>query len=359
MGYISPSVLAEVEQVNLSPLDSYLYSINPLLKPQWVASVLPTALVAVHHDEAGRRLHTQIIQKFLNLMEEKSYFLKPKKCQFKKDSMEILGWLVGGGKIQIDPTKVKGISEWPKELKNKEEVRCTLGVLDYQWPFIHGFSSITQLLHDLTKKDTPFKWTPTCMKALDTLIKHVTSKLVLWHPDPSCAYELEVDMLSFALGSILFQRDDTGKCCVMAYHSQALTPSEQNYAVGDREFLAMIEGLKCNRHLIMGSPHKLMLYTDHNNLHFYHYPQKLNWHIAQYIAFLANFNLEIRHLPGWHNQVDLLSRCPDYDNGTQDNKDITALPDSLFINLIETTALDKQIKEQQHEDKKLLERWDK
>jgi RNase H-like domain found in reverse transcriptase len=85
-----------------------------------------------------------------------------------------------------------------------------------------------------------------------------------------------VDTSSFALGSILFQKDDFGKRQAVAYHSRALTPFEQNYAVGDREFLAMIEGLKQNRHLVMGSPHKLTLYTDHDNLRFYHHPQKLN-----------------------------------------------------------------------------------
>jgi RNase H-like domain found in reverse transcriptase len=101
-------------------------------------------------------------------------------------------------------------------------------------------------LHDLTKKDVPFIWTPACTEALDTLIRCVTSEPVLWHPDPSCAYELEVDASSFALGSILFQRDNNNKHRVVAYHSRALTPSEWNYAVRDREFLAMIEGLKCN-----------------------------------------------------------------------------------------------------------------
>jgi hypothetical protein len=35
------------------------------------------------------------------------------------------------------------------------------------------------------------------------------------------------------------------------------------------------------------------------------------------------------------------------------------LPDSLFINLIEATALDKQIKEQQNKDKELLKEWEK
>jgi Integrase zinc binding domain len=38
---------------------------------------------------------------------------------------------------------------------------------------------------------------------------------------------------------------------------------------------------------------------------------------------------------------------------------VTALPDSLFIKLIESTALDKQIRNQQHLDKELLEKWDK
>jgi hypothetical protein len=121
----------------------------------------------------------------------------------------------------------------------------------------------------------------------------------------------------------------------------------------------MIEGLKHNRHLVMGSPHKLMLYIDHDNLCFYRHPQKLNQQVAHYIAFLADFNLEIKHLPGRHNQADPLSRCPDYDDGSQDNEEVTALPDSLFINLIESTALDKQIKDQQCLDKELLERWDK
>jgi Integrase zinc binding domain len=57
--------------------------------------------------------------------------------------------------------------------------------------------------------------------------------------------------------------------------------------------------------------------------------------------------------------VDPLSRCPDYDDGSQDNEEVTALLDSLFINLIQATALDKQIKEQQYLDKELLEKWDK
>jgi hypothetical protein len=109
----------------------------------------------------------------------------------------------------------------------------------------------------------------------------------------------------------------------------------------------------------MGLPHKLMLYMDHDNLCFYQHPQKLNQQVACYIAFLADFNLEIKHLPGHCNQADPLSRCPDYDDRSQDNKEVMALPNSLFINLIKSMALNKQIKDQQCLDKELLEKWDK
>jgi Integrase zinc binding domain len=81
--------------------------------------------------------------------------------------------------------------------------------------------------------------------------------------------------------------------------------------------------------------------------------------VVHYIAFLVDFNLEIKHLPGRRNQADPLSRRPDYDDGSQDNEEVTALPDSLFIKLIESTALDKQIRNQQRLDKELLEKWNK
>jgi hypothetical protein len=156
-----------------------------------------------------------------------------------------------------------------RTLKSVEEVRKTLGVLGYQQPFIQGFASIARPLHDLTKKGTPFIWTERCTEALDELITRVTTEPVLWHPNPAKPYELEVDASAFALGSILYQRDDNNKQRAVAYHSKALNAAERNYSIGDREFLAIIEGLKRVRHLVMGSPHKLTIYTDHNNLCYY------------------------------------------------------------------------------------------
>jgi hypothetical protein len=134
---------------------------RPLLQkyPENLGNYMDDWWIAMANDEEGKELHKRIVHKFLDKMEECSYFLKPKKCQFEKEEMEILGWLVGGGRVHIDPAKVKGISEWPRTLRSVEEVRKMLGVLGYQRPFIQGFASIARPLHNLTKKGTQFCWT--------------------------------------------------------------------------------------------------------------------------------------------------------------------------------------------------------
>jgi hypothetical protein len=58
--------------------------------------------------------------------------------------MDLLGLKVGaGGNLSIDPAKLEGIKNWPRVLKSKEEVRRTMGVLQYQRAFIPGFSHIS------------------------------------------------------------------------------------------------------------------------------------------------------------------------------------------------------------------------
>jgi len=50
-------------------------------------------------DQEGRALHKQITYELFDLLEKKSYFLKLEKCQFKQESMDLLGWTVGNREI--------------------------------------------------------------------------------------------------------------------------------------------------------------------------------------------------------------------------------------------------------------------
>ena len=69
--------------------------------------------------------------------------------------------------------------------------------------------------------------------------------------------------------------------------------------------------------------------------------------MAQYIAALGDYNLELKHLPGVKNWADRLSRWPNHDQGGEDNNAVTAIPNELFARVKANTAFDKQVHIQQ------------
>ena len=158
---------------------------------------------------------------------------------------------------------------------------------------------------------------------------------------------------------MLIQWDKNSKRRKIRYYSKALNETEQNYNILDREFMSVVFGLRNWRHLLVGSPHKVVVYTDHANLQYYQHLQKINQRVAQYISTLADYNLELRHLPRVKNQADPLSRQPDHDDGSNDNKHITALPNELFAQVIKTMAVDQQIRQDQIQNSVLIDQWQK
>jgi hypothetical protein len=90
--------------------------------------------------------------------------------------------------------------------------------------------------------------------------------------------------------------------------------------------------------------------VDHANLLHYRHPQKVNRRIARYILTLADYNILLQHQPGSQNQADALSRRPDYDQGEEDNKEVTLLPPYLFRDAIRSAALNALIEESQEID---------
>jgi hypothetical protein len=79
--------------------------------------------------------------------------------------------------------------------------------------------------------------------------------------------------------------------------------------------------------------------------------------MARYISTMADYNLELKHLPGPKNHADPLSRRPDFDDGSSDNEQVVALPNEVFVKVIETTALDQQIIQCQHQNLETIEIW--
>ena len=55
--------------------------------------------------------------------------------------------------------------------------------------------------------------------------------------------------------------------------------------------------------------------------------------------YRSDYNFELKHITGTANHADTLSQRPDYDDGSDDNEQIVALPDHLFLCQVTTASL--------------------
>jgi hypothetical protein len=167
---------------------------------------------------------------------------------------------------------------------------------------------------------------------------------------------LEVDASQYATGAILYQKNEEGHLCPVGYHSHTLNEAECGYNIHDQELLAVIRGLRNWQHILLSSPHQMIVYTDHVNLTYYRQPQRINRRVARYLVDLAEYDFVLVHKPGKVNHADHLSWHPGYNMGMHGNEDVLVLPDCLFINAMQLGGLEAEVVEQQR-DRPEINNW--
>ena len=76
---------------------------------------------------------------------------------------------------------------------------------------------------------------------------------------------------------------------------------------------------------------KVKVHMDHTNLLLWKNPGDHNRRVAQWHAELMEYNFKLVHIFRKKNgHMDTLSRHPDYDQGDNDNKNLTVLPPKFF-----------------------------
>ena len=57
----------------------------------------------------------------------------------------------------MDPVKIASVKEWPTP-KNVTQVQSFMGFVNFYRGLIPSFSHVASLLHQLMKKDEPWRW---------------------------------------------------------------------------------------------------------------------------------------------------------------------------------------------------------
>ena len=124
--------------------------------------------------------------------------LKLKKCEFFRQSVTYLGYIISSSGISTDPEKVRALLDWP-EPRTKTDIRGFLGLCNFYKTFFPAYSHIAAPLIDCTKNTSPNEFDslpPAALQSFHTLRAYWSNPANLGALDPTQPVELYTDCSS-------------------------------------------------------------------------------------------------------------------------------------------------------------------
>jgi hypothetical protein len=248
-----------------------------------------------------------ILEAVLKLGETFGLKFNADKSIFGVDSITHVGFVVNSKGVQVDPLRLEALRELeaPKSMKG---VQSVLGIWNYIRNFIPNFSSRALPLTDLVgtkKKAKAFVWTDKCQAAFDDLKAATLDTNLLSNIDYNKQIFIRCDSSQFGAGAVLFQFDEQGRECPIAYASRKYTLAERNYCTFQQEAAAVVWSLEKFSNFHQG--HHVIVQSDHKNLSWIKktaMPQLTRWRLR-----LQDFDFSLEYYEGAKNVVaDGLSR---------------------------------------------------
>lgn len=260
--------------------------------------------------------HTENIKKIFQTLESANVKIQLDKCEFYKNQVEFLGFIVSADGIKTNPSKVKSILEFPYP-KTLRDLRSFLGLSGYYRRFVKDYAGIAKPLTSLLRGEEGRVSSSASRKKavqLDTEAIEAFEKIkrtlasddtLLMYPNFNKEFHLTTDASNFAIGAVLEQDNRP-----ITFISRTLSKTEENYATNEKEMLAIVWALGSLRKYLYGSA-KVKIFTDHQPLTFSLNNKNHNSKMKRWKSFLEEYNYQLIYKPGKTNIVaDALSRAP-------------------------------------------------
>ncbi|KAL4011397.1 hypothetical protein IC575_028455 [Cucumis melo] len=128
--------------------------------------------------------HEEHLHQVLETLRANKLYAKFSKCEFWLRKVTFLGHVVSSEGVSVDPAKIEAVTNWTRP-STVSEIRSFLGLAGYYRRFVEDFSRIASPLTQLTRKGTPFVWSPACERSFQELKQKLVTAPVLTVPDGS------------------------------------------------------------------------------------------------------------------------------------------------------------------------------
>ena len=196
--------------------------------------------------------------------------LKPSKCEFFRSRISYLGHIISAAGIEMDPKKIEAVKNWMTPT-TVTDVRSFLGFTNHYQRFIKGYARVANPLNALesgdnaNKKKAAVNWTDNCQRAFEKLKDLCTDSPILACTNYKKPFQLQTDASDLGLGAVSYQKSDDCWQRVIAYASQGLSHTEQNYPTHKLEFLVLKWAVTDRFHKYLYGE-QFDVYTDNNPL---------------------------------------------------------------------------------------------
>lgn len=260
-----------------------------------------------------KKTHLERLYAVLDRLQNAGLTLQKEKCDFFKDEISYLGYVINQHGLKKSPDKIKAIVDAPLPT-DVNKLQSFLGLVNYYRNFVPGASSILSPLYDLLKKGVKWHWSESHDKAFKMVKNILASEQVLTHFDPKAKLILTVDASPSGLGAILSQVGSDGLERPISFASRTLNSAEKRYSQIQKEATAIIYGVRRYHQYLYGRSHPFILRTDHKPLisifgPYKGVPEVSANRLQRYAMFLSAYNYSIEYIRSGDNSADYLSRA--------------------------------------------------
>ena len=262
--------------------------------------------------------HIQHVAKVLDALTKGKLKINSSKCIFGVSKLRLLGHIVTGETISIDPRKLEILNRLPLPDSPKKMQRF-LGFTNYLREYLPRYSEIVADLYEYASLKKKAELSLKQKEDFKKITKMLMNSLTLSQPDFNKEFHVATDASIQAIGAVLFQVEDDGKKKYLSFLSQKLVKYQRNYAVWKKELLAIITAVKKWREYLVGR--RFHIYTDHQALVYLLGRDHDAVILGGWKDLLLDFSFEVHHLPGLENVIpDYLSRIIDENSTKYESK---------------------------------------